>query len=340
VAIDTLQIAQDMPVWNPEHHLYNQGAARPGMIRYDLLHGFLMGHFKDSIYNRQMTYASGRPDRKGHYDKAPRGPHHRVEVRTREQIRRHADVFHAFYEARANADIAVLVTEGNRGWTTASYHHEDRPAPGGAVQGYAHVGALGRPWKYVLDRDVSSEHVADTLVVAAPWLTEATARRIVDLPEDRTIVAVGGIPTQNEYQQSLPQGLANELQSRVTAVDGWGSLPSAVDRAEGLQGDFTTISDGSFWFWGPQAGRRNYPIPVPKLETRRVHHDGNMYIAVSNHAGQIAPGSDVVAPLPWAGDRTIRELTTETPTERVYPEGEYLSFSPYSVRIFEVTDPE
>jgi len=73
---------------------------------------------------------------------------------------------------------------------------------------------------------------------------------------------------------------------------------------------------------------------VPRLEVRHVRHDGKLYVAVINHN----QGRERIAPLPWAGGKRIRELTAEGGSERVYPQGEFLTFPPYSVRLFEISE--
>lgn len=330
VGVDTTQIATDKPLWNAEHHLYNNGMARPREVRYHLLHSYLMGMFRSSGYNRQTNFMSGRPDKAGHYASAERGAHYRAEVIARCEIRRHADVFRAFLAQRAKANIAVLVTEGNLGWNTLP-DGPSRPQIGGAVLAYAYVGALGKPWKYVLAPDVSAEVCTGDLVVAAPWLTPETAQKIVDLPEDRRVIFVEQVPATDEYGQTLPQ--AQALKDRGLVVKSWNDLQSqAIEPAEGLRGAYTKVGHGNFDFWGKGAGGSHFTMPMPRLEVRRVERNGNLYVAITNHAGD----SEVEAPLPWAGGHMIRELTCEDSKPRMYPEGEFLAFPPFSVRIFEI----
>ncbi len=331
VLVDSQAIVKNKPLWNAEHHLYNHGSATPRMVRYSLLRNYLLGLQRSSSYNRQTNFMSGRPDAHGHYKSAQRGEHYRGHVKSIVQIRRNESVFRAFLDARADADIAVLVTEGNRGWNTLP-DDPARPEMGGAVKAYGHVAALGRPWRYVLDRDVSASRCTDVLIVDAPWLTEDTAEKLLELPEDRRIIAVGQVPTENPYGETLPQ--AEELKERTATIDSWNGLSKVVEPAEGLSGPYTEVSNGDFWFWGSVAGTSKYSIPVPRLEVRHVRHQDKLYVAVINHSSD----REVTATLPWAGGRKIRELTAENAQERIYPEGEALAFPPYSVRVFEIPD--
>ncbi|MFW6457206.1 MAG: beta-galactosidase [Planctomycetota bacterium] len=331
--VDTLQTALGWPVWNAEHHM--SPSVSPESTRYTLLHTSLMGQFKNSGYNRQITYMSGRPDKPGRYDSAKWEPFFKSENKSRTQIRRHEDVFRAFVQARAAADIAVLVTEGNRGWNTLPEHAE-RPEMGGAVKAYGQVGRLGRQWKYVLDKDVSAKEVTGTLIVAAPWLTTETAEKISKLPKDRRIVVVGELPSTNEYGESLSQDVLQRLQENATVIGGWDELTDVIEPAEGLSGPYTELSSAKFWWWGRVTGRAGFGMPVPELELRHVSDGGNRYVAVTNHSSD----SKVTASLPWAVGKKVREFTVEGQESWVYREGDEVEFPPLSVKIFEITDEE
>ncbi len=331
--VDTIQIAEGRPLWNAEDHLYNHGTSTPRRVKYRYMHKFLMGMYKSSAYNRETNFMSGRPDQFGHYDSAERGEHYKAHVQAITDIRRNQDVFRAFYNARKNADISVLVTEGNRSWNTLP-DAPGRPELGGAPKAYGYLSALGRHWKYVLNQDVDESHCPGTLIVDAPWLMPETLEKINALPEDRRIIVVGEVPSQDEYGNSLPADKLEQVRERAEVIDTWESLDEVVEPVDGLSSPYTEIAKGDFWFWGPVAGTTNFTMPVPELEVRRVRHNGKLYIAVTNHSG----GKETVAPLPWAGNKRVRELTAEDRSAEVYPEGEYLSFAPYSVRIFEVSD--
>ena len=208
ILVDTVQTGAGRPVWNSEDHLYNKKhdyCETPQRVRYVLLRNYLLGQFQSTEYDRRGTTGKG-------IEKT-----HRWAVRTRNQIRRHQDVFRAFLQNRASADITVLVTEGNRGWNTFP-EGPKRPEMGEAVKAYAYVGALGRPWKYVLDRDVSAEDVGDVLIIDSAWLTEATLERIVNLPEDRRIIVVGEAPAESEIRKDGYQGELGQDESGPYAV--------------------------------------------------------------------------------------------------------------------------
>ncbi len=294
VLVDTVQTGAGRPVWNSEEHLYsgkhNYGET-PQRARYVLLRNYLMGQFQSTEYDRSGTTGKGM---ERFHDGWVR--------KTREQIQKNRNAFRAFLETRANADIAVLVTEGNRGWNTFP-DGPKRPEMGGAVKAYAYVGALGRPWKYVLNRDVSAEHVSNVLIIDAKWLTDATLERIVELPEDRRVVVVGEIPSKNEYREALPSGQMKEFRDRAVGVEGWQDLSKVINPAPELPGIYRNVDGAEFWYWSPWQGVYRYTIPVPVLECRRAQMDGKQYVAVINHSTE----GPFEAPVPWQEDKQVRD---------------------------------
>ncbi|MFW6457481.1 MAG: hypothetical protein ACOC0A_04225, partial [Planctomycetota bacterium] len=281
--VDTVQTPLGWPVWNSEDHLYNHRHSTPRRVRNVIFRNYLMGQFHSTSFTWWKVQRLGASKR---FEAA---------VKVRNRIRRHEPVFRAFLEARANADIAVLATEGNRAW-----NYFDAPRPegaylGGAVKAFGHVGALGRQWKYVLDEDVSPGSVGDLLIIAAPWLRERTVEKIADLPDDRRIVVVGDFPSTDEYGQPLPEAELDQLRDRAQHVEKWNELQQTVKPADGLSGPYTEVGEGKFWAWHPFRGRTrwSYPIPTPRLELRRVKYDGKLYVAIINHAD-----TEVTASLP------------------------------------------
>jgi hypothetical protein len=331
--VDAQQIAQGKPVWNSEHHLYNHGSSTPSGVQFHLLHTFLQGQFKSTSYSRETTTVKTEEAPLGRT--GTREVHKEEATRARHRLRRHEDAFRAIYEARVDADIAVLVTEGNRGWNQIP-ESDVRPDLGGAIAAYGHVGALGKPWKYVLNEDVSPEHVTDTLVVAAPWLTPETVDRLNTLPATRDVVAVGGVPTVDEYGQDLPADSLEELQNRATAIDSWNQLDWEIDTADGLQAPYTSVHQAPFYWWGRVTGGAPAHLPVPELEVRRGQKDGREFVSVTNFSEEDA----VSAPIPWAQGREVRELTSDDPSPQPYGGSASTTFGPESVNVYELLGSE
>ncbi len=330
IPVDVQYIARDKPAWNSEHHLYNHDKSTVSRVRYHLLHTYLMGQYKSSSYNRVRTTEISRRER------------HIAATRTRHQLRKAEDALRAFLKARAKADIAVLVTEGNRAWNVLP-EGPARPELGGAIKAYGYVGALGKQWKYVINEDVSGKHVTGTLIVDTPWLVPETAKKIARLPEDRRIVVIGELPTEDEYGQDLPAEVVETLRSRAKIVNGWQNLQDVVQPAEGLPELYTSVGKAKFYWWTPVHGRDAYTVPVPKLEVRRAKVGDTLYVAVTNHSGY----HRYKAPIPWATGKEIHEYTSHDSaprsvdlSPRVYGENEKTLFETESVKIYKLTPGE
>jgi hypothetical protein len=322
--VDTYQIEQRMPVWNSEHHIYNNWNGGVQTARYGILKDRVVGQFMDLNYQYEFTFEEGKMDI---WD---------MNVETNRQMRRHEDALRALYGPRRDADLTVLYSEANRGWNLWP-EHTDRPELGEATHAYAHMMALGKPWRYVLDRDIDGDTVGDTIVVAAPWMTQETAERLASLPDDRRIVVVGELPRTDEYGQRL--STVDQLQERSTIVSGWENLVDEIPVRDGLREPFTTPDTAEFRWWSVTHGGTRFTIPVPKLEVRTGSRDGSDYLAIINHHWE---GDDpeydttgaIDAAIPWAAGREIRELTTEHPEPWIYGKSETTTFGPETVSIF------
>ncbi len=298
--VDTVQIGVGWPVWNSEDHMYNHNKSTPRRVRVDIFSKYLMGQFLDTGYDWNKVNRRGARER------------YKAAMKTRRQIRRNEDVFRAFYEARKQAELAVFVNEGNRAYD--QYDPMDHPWLGAAPKAFGYMDALGRPWKYVLDLDISAESVTGTLVLDAPWLTEESADKLADLPSDRRIIAIGEVPATNEYDEPLPEDILQKLENRSTVIEDWDALSRHVEPVEGLTEPYTRVSTAGFWDWNRHRGmpRWNYQLPVARLALRRVKYDGNLYLAVVNWKDEA-----ITAPIPWSEGKEVYNLASETPDQPV-----------------------
>jgi hypothetical protein len=319
VPVDIFQTARGKPCWNSEHHLYNHGRSTPSRVRYHLLQTFLMGQFKSTSFHRVSNTRAGHLER------------HAVATRVGEYINEHEAAFRALYEPRRSPAIDVLYTEGNRGWNTLP-QGPARPDFGGAIAAYGHVGALGKPWKYVMNEDVSADTVRGTLVVAAPWLLPETLERINALPDDRRVVVVGSVPSEDEYGGDLPSEALETFEARSRTISSWEGLPEVIEPAADLDPVHRTVRQANFYWWTGGHGRGSFGMPVPELEVRRGSRDGRQYVALTNHSEEPVQGT-----IPGAGGDQIRELTATASSRREYEAGESLTFEPETVTIYEVS---
>ncbi len=299
--IDGVQIPLGWPVWDSEDHKYNHNKSTPRRVRVDIFSEYLMGQFQSTSYDWVKNNRRGARAR------------YKAAMRTRRQIRRNEEVFRAFYEARKNADLAVFMNEGNRAFDV--YDPMNEPYELGAtVKAFGYMDALGRPWKYVMDLDLSAESVTGTLVLDAPWLTDESAEKLAELPEDRRIIAVGEVPNTNEYGEPLPEEALNKLKDRAEVIEDWEAISNHIKPVEGLMEPYTRVSSAGFHTWNRHRGmpRWTNQKPVARLALRRVEHNGNLYLAVVNWKDEA-----ITAPIPWSEGKTVYNLASETPDEPV-----------------------
>ena len=319
VLVDTTKIPLGWGVWNSEDHLYNHGHSTPRRVRNAIFNKYLMGQFKDTTY---CWHTGGtRP---------AASSRHNIAVRTRNAIRKHEDVFRAFMKARADADLGVLVTEGNRAWDEYEPLPEERDY-GAVAKAFAHMATLGRPWKYVMDRDVSEEHVGKVLIIDAPWLTDETVEKLVELPENRRLVAVGEIPQENEYGERFDKDIRQKLKERTTVVEDWDAISEEVEPADGMVSPYNKVDKAKFWTWNRFREREpwySYAL-VARLEARRVKHEGKLYVAVVNHADR-----EITAPIPWGKGKEVRNLMGKDPEKKVDPDSYH--YTKQAIALFEI----
>jgi len=319
VFIDGVQIPLGWPVWDSEDHKYNHGKSTPRRVRVDIFSEYLMGQFKSTSYDWVKNNRGGARYR------------YKAAMVTRRRIRKHEDVFRALYEARKNADLAVFTNEGNRAFDV--YDPMDEPYDlGAAPKAFGYMDALGRPWKYVLDLDLSADSVTGTLVLDAPWLTDESAQKLAELPADRRIIAIGEVPTTNEYREPLSEEILNTLQERATVVEDWDALSEEVPPAEGLMEPYTRVTTAGFHTWNKYRGRGRWTNekPVARLALRRVKHDGNLYLAVVNYKDEA-----ITAPIPWADEGEVRNLMADDP-EAVIEDTDSYEYPKEGVALFEI----
>ncbi|MFW6456811.1 MAG: beta-galactosidase, partial [Planctomycetota bacterium] len=323
--VDGVQIPLGWPVWDSEDHKYNHGRSTPRRVRVDIFSEYLMGQFQSTGYDWV----------KNNRTRHRRGARHRYKTAmvTRRQIRKNEDVFRAFYEARKEADLAVFMNEGNRAFDV--YDPMNEPYEVGAtVKAFGHMDALGRPWKYVMDLDISADAVTDTLVLDAPWLTDESAEKLAELPEDRRIIAIGEVPSINEYGKSLPEEALEKLQDRATVIENWDALTDEVSPAEGLMDPYTRVTTAGFHTWNRFRGQPRWTNqkPVARLALRRVEHDGDLYLAVVNWKDEA-----ITAPIPWAEEGEVRNLVCPEDPDAVIEDTDAYEYPKEGVALFKIS---
>jgi hypothetical protein len=322
ILVDTVQTPLGRPVYDSEAHLYHDKhdyRGTPHSIAYVLYRETLLGQMKHTSYNwgKQESTASREK--------------HAAAIKAMAVIRENLPVFQAFVHTRAQATVGVLVTEQNRYWNIAPLYVSNRPPSGDAVVAYAHMAALGRPWRYVMDMDLNTPQQGgvQTLVVASRWLTRQTLTQLLAMPRDCRLIVVGDWPVNNEYAQPHPESLISAFKQRAVQVSSWMQLTQAIKPAEQLPAAYQQTTNEQAWEkWSRWDSAYPYTLPGPMLEVRQVHVDGVQYIAVMNHNADKA----LTAPIPWVDGKMVTQLVPPQNESRINTTA--YTFEPQTVTIF------
>lgn len=323
ILADTVQYVTGRPLYDGERHLYHDNhnyRTTTNNLPYMIFSDFLAGQWMQTGYSWSGWTEPDTLEL------------HLTAVSTYLNARRLAPVLHALAD-RSNALVGVLVNEKNYGYSRME-NTINCPEPGGAVKGYAYAAALGHPWRYVLDIDISNRNVPPYLVVDADYLTEDFLDRLLALDDSRTLIFIGGVPEKNEYGLQLPLSKRILLVNRSLSVDGWGDLSSIISPVD-MPAPFQTIIENEYQAWDREApgNWRSYVLPCPQLEMRCARIFDKMYVAVMNHSG----GSSVSCAVPFAvAGVTVYDITEDDPVA-VNPIENYV-FDGETVTIFEMTD--
>jgi hypothetical protein len=199
----------------------------------------------------------------------------------------------------------------------------DKPA---AEEIYARVAALGVPWRFVCEEDIATTQAGTLLIPAETGITPDAARAIGALPDTVSVIAVGGVPTRDEYGQPLDGAAAGRLAARVAAIGAIDGLEHA-DPGE----PYNAIGTTPYLYWLPDKGHFQAPMTYPVLEARRVRVDGGWLVAIINHATE---GEPVVAGLPWGDAFAGMQVTELTGAGGEMAKGAQVSCPPLAVRVF------
>ncbi len=224
--------------------------------------------------------------------------------------------------ASRQAELRVLVTEENFNRPRLDGEREHPLA-----QLQAHLSALGKPWRYLLETDLATAE-RGTLVVWTRGLAPALAQSLVHLPAAVRVLAVDAVPAKDEYGRPLAEDTAAALRTRLRVVP-LNGLAEAIGAAPGLPPAYQRVGMVKYWAWAEKRGHYEYEVPCCLLEAYRAEIPSGTLIAVVNNT----PAAQT-APLPWAGGKQVTDALTERALDA--KELESLAFAPLAVRLFEV----
>lgn len=304
------------PLFNSELHLYNDEYDYAPLVdksRYRYLTSGLLGEYMSASF----AWGMWRKPEVAAIHKATAGI-----LADLGRAQRWTRLLAEGYEA---ADVAVMVTENNYQTpaTVAVETDHEKEHPLGLL--YAHMAALGRPWRYVLDEDVRTI-ARGTVVVWSAGLRGDVAKAIAALPAAVKVVAVNGVPERNEYGRRLAAGVVEKVRRRATMVtlDG---LAAAVGAAAGLPEEYRRVGRVKYPWWHPDRGSYDFELPYCLLEARYVDAPQGRIVAVINNTGAAQ-----TAPVPWAAGRRVKDLASGRELSAAEAAGQ--EFGPLAVRLY------
>ncbi|MHB1000123.1 MAG: beta-galactosidase [Armatimonadota bacterium] len=303
----------DKPLFNSELHLYNDDLHFEPSIeqsRYRYFTSALMGEYLTASFAWDQ------------WKKPEIAKIHSATPGILADVRRVEKECRTIADTYKNADLAVLVTEEN-------YHRKiadtsqtvNNPMP----LLYAHMGSLGRPWRFVMDDDLHSVKKG-TLVVWTDKITHDCLRTMIMLPGSVKIIAIGEVPSHDEYGRDLPGWLLSDLVKRVRVVS-LRDLKNVVRPQMGLPTQYQQVQNVKYLDYALDKGHYQYPIPYCTLELKRAVTPDGILIAVINNTDDT-----ISAPLPWTSGRVVKDLVSGKQIS--IKEASNMSFGRRDVRLF------
>ena len=232
-----------------------------------------------------------------------------------------------FNAATRKARIGVLITQPLDDETGGNIRTQPpagvpRPLPPSPKHGpvpledaYAAMGATGRDWRYILDRNLPSQAgKIDALIVpATASIPVDTIHKIVALPKNVRVEWGGKWPVTTEYGQPLPPtALASLMRRCHPNADIYAAANRFTDQRLPKFYRKTTLVD--YWDWAPATSYYPYAVNYPYIEARQATGTNNVkYVLLINHDQKEITISAVTA-LPWYDpSQKVVDMTSSQP---------------------------
>jgi len=326
------------PAFNSELHLYHDGYQYyPSieMTRYRYFMDLLNGERMNSSFNW------------GDWKKPPIAAIDAATPATLAEVHRLAPVLASLAKEETMARTAVLVSEPVFDASTATI--ADRPVlPANLVrtagssgsladsdvppleEAYADMASTGRPWRFILDEDLSSQaKQLDTLVVPGfERLPSASIAGLIALPKRVTVIWAGPWPTSDEYGHPLSRAALSALESRCQKLPDINAASSRLIDPLMPKSD-REIVDVTYSWWSSTRGGYSFPVKYPKIEIRRAHViTGTDVVAVINNTHD--PASFPIGELVKRGAAVhLSDASDNAAVDTLKP----LDLKPYDIRI-------
>ncbi len=299
------------PLFNAELHLYednyNYGASIPHS-RYRYFMSALLGE------HATASFAWGQWNKPETRKVANATPHILSDLKNTQAAS--ALIARAYQKS----DLMVLVTR-------RVYEDEADGKGGGVLESlYAHMGALGEPWRYLLETDIRKARKG-TLIIPEGQISQQDAQAIVNLPPSVRVYYLHAVPTEDEYGLPLSKDMIRSLQKsgRILAIK---HLISAIAPNSGLPQDYRNIGDVSYLGWRPSRGFFGYPVSYCLAQVFRARTRNGWVMAVVNNSDH-----DITAPAPWSMNNKVMDILTGG-APRI-ERNRALLMPPFSVQLFQ-----
>jgi hypothetical protein len=302
------------PLFNSELHLYNDGfeyAPSVEASRYRYFTSALLGEYLTA------SFAWGQ------WQKPEISRIHSETPIILSDLKRAEKYCREISKAYKDSELAVLVTEENYYREAASPEEQMRkPLP----VLYARMSALGRPWRYILEDDLS-KFKKGTIVIWTSGLKQASAKALVNMPKSVKLVAIGSLPKSDEYSNPLPGILKDGLQKRCEIVSSIEKSKALLPQ-KGLPAQYQQTENVGYLVWSPERGHITCAVPNAALEVKWVRNDDGLVLAVINNTRKTKS-----APLPWSTyQKRVVDLLTGKLLTTADKDG--TQFGPLGVRMF------
>lgn len=277
------------PLFNAELHLCGDGYQyfpSPEQSRYRYFTSALIGEYLTA------SFAWGR------WSKPEIQKVHSTTPAILADLRRLEKHLRLLAQTYRNSGLMALVTEDN-------YYRpridKERRHPLALL--YAHLSALGRPWRYLLEDDLSGTK-RGTIVVWTQRTKLETAQALTRLPGSVPVLAIEAVPKENEYGQPLPVSIQQRLGQRLRVVP-LEKVAEVLGPSSGLPEEYRRVGVVKYWWWSEKRGHFQYEVPYCTLEARRARGFGGTVVAVVNNSLEARS-----ATIPWAFSRKVVDLAS------------------------------
>lgn len=330
------------PPFNNEIHLYHDSYnyfPSIELTRYRYFTDALSGEWMSSSFSW------------GAWNKPAIAAIHAATPRALADVSRLEPELRRFDAATRDARVAVLITEPLLDETSRNMAARpvlkpgEMPSQGAQAteqdavpleDAYAALASTGRPWRYLLDLDLTTQgrHLNALIVPAHRRFPLATLQQLVRLPRFVRIEWAGEWPAETEYGQLLPPDLLRKIQGRCRQYANLEAAASPNVDPE-LPNVYREQVIVPYNWWSPEKGNFAFGVSYPRVEARRVvEARGSTLVTLINHTREPVTLAGA-ASLPWrTGRQRVFDITDQPPVDLTAAPNNPITLRPFDVRLY------